>query len=209
MRMRPAIDALIAGAGLAFALYTPAGLFESSTDVGATPKAGSIEYRDGAYRITGGGANMWGAEDAFHFLWKRMSGDVTLEADVRFEGQGVNAHRKAVLVVRQDLTPGAAYADIAVHGDGLTSLQFRASAGAPTQELRSSVTAPERIRIERRGNQFTVFAGKRDGELTATGPQTVDLQDPVYAGLGVCSHDADVVETAVFTSVRVDGRSVR
>jgi TolB protein len=35
-------------------------------------------------------------------------------------------------------------------------------------------------------------------------PVTVKLQDPVYIGLGVCSHDANVLETAVFSNVSVE-----
>ncbi len=184
------------------------GIFESHGSLGATPKAGAIDYdaSGGEYRVTGGGANIWAAEDAFHFAWKRLSGDVTITADVRFLGAGAVAHRKAVLMVRQDLTPGSAYADVALHGDGLTSLQFRPAAGAQTQEIRSAVTAPTRIRIERRGNRFTVFAGRPDEELTPSGPQTVELTDPVYTGIGVCSHDANVLETAVFSNVRIEQR---
>jgi len=88
------------------------GLFESHGDLGATPKSGTLEVTGtpAEYRVTGGGANIWGTEDAMHFVWKRLSGDVTLTADVRFQGPGVNAHRKGVLMLRQDLTPGAAYA---------------------------------------------------------------------------------------------------
>jgi TolB protein len=185
------------------AAQNPIGVFEGRGDVGATPKTGSVEFTGGEYRVTGGGANMWAAEDAFHFVWKRVTGDVTLTADVRFEGAGAVAHRKAVLVVRQDLTPGSAYADAAVHGDGMTSLQFRPTPGAATQEVRSTVTAPTRIRIERRGNQFTIAAGKAGEELVSTGPQMVQLSGPVYVGIGVCSHDANVLETAVFSNVRL------
>ncbi len=46
-------------------------------------------------------------------------------------------HRKAALMIRQSLEPDAAYADVALHGDGLTSLQFRPTAGAATSALAS------------------------------------------------------------------------
>jgi hypothetical protein len=182
------------------------GVFEQHTDIGDTPKKGDAQF-DAAtseYRITGGGANMWGNVDAFHYVWKRVSGDVTITADVRFLGAGTVAHRKAALVVRQSLEPGSAYADVAVHGDGLTSLQYRPTADAATLELRSTVTAPVRIRLERRGDQFTMYAGTPGEELKSSGPVTVSLQNPVYVGLGVCSHDANIVETAVFTNVKID-----
>jgi TolB protein len=201
-----AIPALIANLAWPQSATTSAGIFESSGDIGTTPKGGAIQFNptNGEYNVTGGGANIWGAEDALYFAWKRINGDVTFTADVRFIGAGAVAHRKAVLMIRQNLTPGSAYADVALHGDGLTSLQFRASDGNKTEELRSTVTAPVRIRIERRGNTFTVFAGKPGSELSATGPQTVELKDPVYLGIGVSSHDANVLETAVFSNVQID-----
>lgn len=184
---------------------SPIGIFESHGDIGATPKAGTTEFTaNGDYRVTGGGANIWAAEDAFQFAWKRMSGDVTITADVHFIGAGAVEHRKAVLMVRHDLTPGSAYADVALHGDGLTSLQFRPTDGAQTQEIRSTINAPVRIRLERHGNQFTMYAGKPGEELLSSGPQTVELGDSVYVGIGVCSHDANVVETAVFSNVKVE-----
>lgn len=182
------------------------GVFEQQGDVGENPKAGSAEYdaATGEYRVTGGGANIWASVDAFHFLWKRISGDVTLTADVKFVGAGAVAHRKAVLMIRQTLNADSAYADASLHGDGLTSLQFRPMAGEATSETRSEVNMPGRIRIERRGNEFRMFAGKAGDELTATGPASVVMEGSVYLGIGVCSHDANVLETAIFSNVRVE-----
>jgi Tol biopolymer transport system component len=179
------------------------GLFQSHQDIGTTPKAGTAEYNPGTkeYRVTGGGANIWGKVDAFQFLYTKLSGDVTLTADVRFVGEGVEHHRKAALMIRQSLDPDAPYADVALHGDGLTSLQYRESAGAETKEIRSDLKAPLRLRIERRGNQFTMAAGNPAEELKPSGPVTVNLQDPVYVGLVVGSHNADVLETAIFSNV--------
>src|ERR1039458_4695287 len=191
---------------LSLACAAPAqSVFDSHGDLGVTPKAGAMEFdaTTNAYRITGGGANIWGTEDAMQFAWKRISGDVTLTAEVKFVGTGAVAHRKAVLIIRQDLTPGSAYADVALHGDGLTSLQFRPSAGVATQESRSTINAPLRLRIERRGNTFTAYAAKPGEEFAAIATQTLALTNPVYAGLAVCSHDANVLDSAVFPNVRI------
>jgi TolB protein len=180
------------------------GLFEAHTDVGDNPRKGTASYdaANGEYRITGGGANMWGKVDAFHFVWKRATGNFAITADVHFIGKGAEAHRKAVLAVRQSLDANAAYADLALHGDGLTALQFRPISGAETSEVRSSLNAPVRIRMERRGAQFLMSVGKPQ-PLAASVPATVVLDGPVYIGLGVCSHDAQVLETAVFSNVRI------
>ncbi|HEV8038859.1 MAG TPA: hypothetical protein VGP62_08355 [Bryobacteraceae bacterium] len=182
------------------------GIFERDADVGENPKTGSIEFNAdrGNYRVTGGGDNIWAKVDAFHFAWRQISGDVVVTADVKFLGAGAVDHRKAVLMIRQNLDRSAAYADVALHGDGLTSLQFRPTAGAETLEQRSTLNMPSRIRIARVGNQFTMYAAKGDGEMAPTGPATVVLEDPVYVGIGVCSHDANTLETAIFSNVRIE-----
>jgi Tol biopolymer transport system component len=206
-RVTNVLRPLILGCAAALCLAEGLGQFESSNDVGVTPQKGKVEFdaSTGDYRVTGGGANMWASTDAFQFVWKKMPGDMAFSADVRFVGSGAVAHRKAALMIRQSLEPGSAYADVALHGDGLTSLQYRPTAAAETlevkQEAKSDLSEPVRIRIERRGNNFTMLAGKPGGPLTTTGPASVTLQDPVYVGLAVCSHDANVLETAVFSNV--------
>jgi TolB protein len=202
---REVIAAGLASMGALSASET-VGAFEDHADVGITPRAGAAQFDEAAkeYRVTGGGANIWGAADAFQYVWKRVSGDITFTADVRFLGSGAAGHRKAALMIRQSLDPDAAYADAVVHGDGLTSLQFRPSAGAATQEIRSARKGPVRVRIERHGDRFEMFAGDPGQQLEPTGPATVVLEDPVYVGIAVCSHDADVLETAVFSSVSLE-----
>jgi TolB protein len=178
--------------------------FEGKGDIGITPKNGAVTGSGSAFKLTGGGANVWGKADALFFTWKKINGDITITADVHFEGAGANAHRKAMLMLRQELTPDSAYADIALHGDGLTSLQYRDTAGADTKEIRSTISKPTRIRIERRGNQIRVYAGQPNEPLIPTGPLTINFAGPIYAGLAVCSHDANVVETATFSNVRIE-----
>lgn len=182
------------------------GLFESQSDIGENPKAGSASFdaSTGEYRITGGGDNIWDKTDAFHYVWKRISGDFTITADVHFVGTGAVDHRKAVLMARQSLDGNAPYADVALHGDGLTSLQYRLTSGGETQEVRAEKNAPVRIRLVRHKDEFTMYVGSPGEELQKAGQATVPLSGPVYLGLGVCSHDAKILETALFTHVTVE-----
>lgn len=192
--------------GAAACAYAQIGIFQGHGDVGAAPKPGSLEFDSSAntYRIAGNGANMWAAADAFHFAWTRLSGDAAISADVEFVGAGGEPHRKAVLIFRQDLTPDSPYADIALHGNGLTSLQYRANAGAQTMGIDSTVAGPLHLRLERRGDQFTMSVAKPGEAPAVSAPATVALHDPVYVGIGVCSHNVANVETAVFRNVRVE-----
>jgi len=181
------------------------GPFENNQDIGGTPKPGSAEYNAAThtYQVTGGGANIWAKQDAFQFVYKQISGDFTLTADVRFLGKGVEAHRKLALMVRQSLAPDSPYADIALHGDGLTSLQYRPGAGVDTSEFRAAMKAPTHLSITRHGNEFSISASDVGVQPATTGPVIVNMRDPVYVGLAVCAHNADVLETAAFSNIKL------
>jgi TolB protein len=180
------------------------GLFEDHADVGTVLHPGSVDYDRAkqAYTISGSGENMWFAADAFQFVWKKMSGDVTLTADISFLTKTGNEHKKGALMLRQSLDADSVYADIALHASGLTSLQFRDERGAITREIQSNLSAPKRLRIAKRGDYVYMSLG--DTDLKAAGGWIrIPLQGPFYVGLGVCSHDKDVVEQAVFSNVEL------
>ena len=183
------------------------GIFTNQGAVGQVPPGGNAIYdaAKGEYRVTGGGANIWYDTDAFYFLWKQASGDLSLTADVQWVGTSSTAHRKAVLMIRQNLDAGSAYADAVSHGDGLTSLQFRGAANEHTYQVFTQVDGPARLRLVRQGSRFTMYAGKPGEELKAVGPvEFVSLKDPIYVGLGVCSHTPTALETAVFSNVKLE-----
>jgi TolB protein len=190
-----------------FAMRAQIGAFAKDGDIGAVlhPGSASFDTATRAYRVTGSGENMWFGTDAFHFVWTQMHGDVALSADISFIGTSGNEHRKAALLIRQTLEPGAKYVDVARHGNGLTSLQYRDAAGADTHEVESNVSAPKRVRIEKRGSYAYVFVSGANGTLEPSGAaMRVDFSGDFYVGLGVCSHDKDVTETAVFSNVELE-----
>jgi TolB protein len=182
------------------------GQFSDQSEVGVVRHAGDAHYdaaRD-VYVVSGSGANMWFTNDAFHFVWKQVSGDVNLSADIRFlDTKGVD-HRKACLLIRQSFDTDSAYADAAQHGNGLTALQFRENKGATTGEITVGASAPSRLGIEKRGDYVTLSIAAAGEALRPSGAAfRLKLQDPYYVGLGVCSHDADAMTTAEFSHVQL------
>ena len=184
----------------------PLGVFEDHGDVGTVLHPGSVEYNPSTetYTLTGSGENMWFAADAFQFVWKKISGDVTLTADISFPTTTGNPHKKAVLMLRQSLDPDSVYADIALHGVGMTALQYRDEKGAVTREIQSSPSGPKRLRVAKRGEYVYMALAAADGEPeVAGGWLRVPLQGDFYVGIGVCSHDKNVIEKAVFSKVEL------
>ena len=183
------------------------GQFEGQGDFGTIlhPGSGRYDASRGSYTVSGSGANLWFGIDDFHFVWKKMSGDVALSADIDFVGEKGNAHRKAVLMIRQSLDPHAVYADVARHGDGLTSLQYRDATGADTHEVETYGKGPHRVRIEKRGDYAYVSIPDANGNMVPSGAAIrVGITGDFYIGLGICSHDENVTETATFSNVRME-----
>lgn len=181
------------------------GIFTDSTDVGKTlPGSTVFDAASGGYQVTGGGADMWGSEDAFHFSWVKLSGDATLTADVQFPAKVPVPLEKGVLIFRQSLDPASAYADIAIHGDGHATIQWRAVAGGKTDDAVAPLHGPASLRIERKGNLFTTSVGPVGGKLTAFSSATVAMDGPVYVGIGFCSHNADGLASVTFSNVKIE-----
>ncbi|MCJ7729041.1 MAG: hypothetical protein MUO27_04070, partial [Sedimentisphaerales bacterium] len=186
------------------------GLFEGHTDVGDVRLPSSIVVDTGKneYQITASGANMWEDKDAFHFLWHRLSGDFRLATDINWVGKGKNAHRKAGWVIRQTLEANSPYIDAVVHGDGLIAMQYRTITGGTTFEVLHSIKAFATIQLERNADTFTLSVAPDGNTFQPVGSVSLALTDPVYVGLAVCSHEANVVETAVFSNVKLEKQGV-
>lgn len=182
------------------------GIFEGETDIGTLVHPGSSEHdaAAGAYRVSSSGENMWAAKDDFHYVWKKVSGDVTLSADISILGTGGNAHRKGVLMIRQSLDTDSAYVDAALHGDGLASMQSRGAKGGLTYEVQSNVASPKRLRITKRGDYFYVWVSADGTNLQFSGgSMNVRMTEPFYVGIGVCGHDKNNIEKVAFSKVEL------
>jgi len=207
LNRRLAALALAAGLALPLAAQTPLGIFEGSGDVGTVLHKGTVEYdaAQKSYKITASGENVWANADAFFFVWKKVSGDVSISADIAFANRSGEEHKKAMLMIRQSLDADSAYADIAAHAVGLTSLQSRETKGAATHEVQANVNAiPRHLQIVKRGDDFYLWLGGEGEPLHFGGPaMKVALQGPFYVGIGVSAHNKDNLETATFSNVTV------
>lgn len=182
------------------------GIFDGHGDVGNNVKPGSAVYipNTGQYVIAGAGYNVWADHDEFHFVWKKMKGDFIVNTRAEFVGsKGVDEHRKVGWMVRKDLDGRAPHVNAVVHGDGLTSLQFRRTSGAQTEEIKSKLTHANIIELERMGNTYIMRVAKYGESFITEQLENFNLGDDVYVGLFVGSHNSDVLETGVFSNVRI------
>jgi hypothetical protein len=216
----------------ASALYAELGIFEEQADVGkpALPGSAAFDSTTDSYLVTGGGANMWFTNDAFHFVWKHVSGDFDLQAAMTWLAAGGDPHRKACLMVRESLEPDSAYVDVAVHGNGLISLQFRETKGGTTHEIEArqpiagaasaqtgsdsaearakALLAAARVGLQRQGEVFFLTFPEAAGSAEPGGANTrLKLPQELYVGLAVCAHNDRVIEKTRFTDVKLQPKS--
>lgn len=181
------------------------GEFEAHGDIGAPKMAGTASYDEAQqqYALSAGGVNMWGQKDEFHFVWKRLSGDFIIQGRIELLGKGVDPHRKVGLMIRPTQEADAPYVDGMVHGDGLTSLQFRRTKGGITEQIQFPVKGADVIQLERKGPRYIFSAARFGDPFTESEVSDINLGDEVLVGLALCSHNGDVTERALFKDVRL------
>jgi regulation of enolase protein 1 (concanavalin A-like superfamily) len=184
---------------------TNLGVFSGSGDVGNPAIKGSAEFSNGQYKITGSGANIWGKQDQFQYVWREMTGSFNVSVTMHFLGQGA-AHRKAGIMLRQSLDSDAAYADVVIHGNGMPGLQWRSKQGEDTNAFDLPFDGPGtfKIKLVRTGVKVYMYMSKDGAEPQKIANTEVSLRDPVLIGLVVCSHQADASDTVVFSEVSID-----
>jgi TolB protein len=149
----------------AFAQTGKLGVFTNSGDVGgpAIKGATTFDAATGQYRITGAGANIWAKADQFQYLWREMTGDMVVTVTMQFLGEGAN-HRKAGIMLRQNLDTDSPYVDFVIHGNGMPAVQWRNAKGDITNAADFPFTGPAKFRLKmvRQGNTMTVFIAKSE-----------------------------------------------
>jgi len=189
---------------------TPIGIFEGQSDVGSALVAGSARFDPATeqYTINSAGYNVWYSRDEFYFLWKKMSGAVSLSADVSFPNPNGYNDRKALLLIRQSLDDDSKEAMVAEHGTGMIHLAQRRETGAMITDMQyrfggqlAKVMA-KRIGIEKRGEEIAIFVSITGEPMHQFGPPiTIHFDAPFYVGIGFCSHLPDQVDTGLVSNV--------
>lgn len=194
------------------ALAEPIGQFVDHRDIGqpASPGAASYDPRTQTYRVTGVGRNMWADHDDFHYVWKRMSGDVTADTKLDFvtpappSGAMGFLHRKGGIVLRQDLDPDSAYVDVLRMGNQQMSLQYREVKGGPTRLIWVNTRRQGAVRLMKIGDYAYLFTVAADGKLRpAGGSFKLRISGSYFIGLGVCPHDETAREIMDFRDVHI------
>lgn len=201
--------------------YESIGIFDGQSDIGAALVPGSSSYDSATkeYTIISAGYNVWYVRDEFRYLWKKMSGDISLAANIRYPDSLGFGDRKAVLVIRQSLEDDAKEAIVALHGAGMIHLAWRPEKGKRIKDMEYRIGSrgaipggkspddlvtnhAERLGIEKHGDSFALFVSLDGEPMHQFGaPIKLHFEEPFYAGIGFCSHLPDKADTAILSNV--------
>jgi hypothetical protein len=174
-------------------------------DVGAVGVTGSANHNNGSFTVQGGGADVWGTADAFHYAYRTLSGDGTITARVA-SLTGTQAWTKIGVMVRGSTAANAAHGFMIVSKDKGLTFQYRPSNGAVSSSIPGApapTTAPRWVRLTRAGNVITAFESADGVNWTTVGSATITLPASVLVGLAVSSHTTTALATGVFDNVSV------
>jgi hypothetical protein len=204
---------------------TPIGQFDAQSDVGGPLAPGSASYDAAAriYTINSAGYNIWYQRDEFRYLWKKMSGDVSLAASVIWPNIDDFHDRKVALIIRDSLDDDSRQIMAAQHGNGMVHIAWRAEKNGPmtdveyrsqrqpragTDEKGPQIFHPARFGFEKKGDAFQLYISWAGEKLHAEGmPITFKTGGNFYAGLGFTSHLPANVLTARVSDVVLENRA--
>jgi regulation of enolase protein 1 (concanavalin A-like superfamily) len=183
-----------------------------SEDIGTMPLPSTVNASAAdAFDVSAAGADIWGFQDAFHFIHQPRTGDF----DVRVQMTRldfVNFSTRGGLMVRESSDPGSRNFFVGTYptpdGDNHWVSTVRPETGGDTSLapgdsyiVRAADFAWPHVwfRLMRAGNTFTAFYGTNGTEWTQIGDQyspAVPWPHPVHLGLATASINASTQTTA-------------
>ncbi len=189
----------------------PIGSFQNNTDVGNPEISGGASYnkQNQEYVLKGSGYNIWFDRDEFNYTYSRIKGNFIITANFEFAGKGTDQHRKIGWMVRETTDDNSPHASATLHGDGLTLLQWRENKGASMRDPGDQVFSTKHryniLQLERKDNVIIMRAAHLGEPLQIIGSHTFPgMPEEVLAGLFICSHNPEVIESAKVWNVRID-----
>ena len=178
----------------------------SCADIGSVSPAGGQNQSGTSWNVLGGGPDIWGTADAFHFVWQNLPGDGSANAKVGTP-TATDPWAKSGLMIRGGTIPGAPYyAAYLTAGNGI-HIQARTANGASAVEVASLAgSGPIYLEVARSGASFTAYTSTNGSTWTPVPGSTVTipgLTGAALAGMAVCSHNAGALSTTTFNAATV------
>jgi hypothetical protein len=157
----------------------------------------------GGFTIKAGGADLWNNADNGLFIYRMVSGDFELVANVASLTKA-DASTKAALMIRESVKADSRNVAMVVTPANGTSQQQRTKPGAPTTSVKAPKAggSPRWLKLVRKGDEITGFHSADGQTWTAVTTNKLEkLPASTAVGIAVASHSGSTATTVKVDSV--------
>jgi hypothetical protein len=175
----------------------------SCSDIGSPAPAGGQSLSGSSWTIQGGGSDIWGTADSFHFVTQTLSADGSISARVASQSPS-SVWAKAGLMMRATTDPGSPYYAVFVTPSNGIVVQWRSAQGGGSNQVATTGAAPAYLQVTRSGTTFSAATSPDGVTWTPVAGSTValtNLSGALLRGFAVTSHNNGKLGTAVFDTV--------
>ena len=175
-----------------------------SQDIGSVNQAGSAEYVNGTFTISGSGSDIWDNQDQFHYAYQSFSGDVQVTARVVSQ-TNTDGWAKAGIMLRESLDNNSKHVMTIVSPSNGSSVQHRAETGGGSFHTTpgNGVSTPCWLKMVRLNNEFNGYSSLDGENWTLIYTASVSMSSDFHIGLCVTAHNGNAISTAVFDNVTI------
>jgi regulation of enolase protein 1 (concanavalin A-like superfamily) len=169
--------------------------------IGERHNADKFEYKDGVFKLTDQGPDIWTRADKGTFVMRAAQGDFDLVVRV---ANFVTTHQwiKAGLMVRPSILPDKMNVAVFATSHHLVSHQRRPAANTDTTSIKLlDQVIPQWLKIERRGDVFTTFHSVDGQNWEQVASDTLKMHTQTLIGIALSSHDPDKPATVEFDNL--------
>jgi len=184
----------------------------SCADIGGALPPGQDQLTSsGTWNEIGGGGDIFGPADAFHFVSQTLSADGTVTAHVTSQ-QATDPWAKAGPMIRVSADPGSPYYAVFVTPGHGIAVQWRGTQGGSTNQVVTSGAVPAYLMVSKYtmtgSNPQTYYTAytSPDGNTWTAIPgstQTLSMTGSLLAGFAITSHNQGTGSTVTLDTVAV------
>lgn len=174
-----------------------------SQDVGAVGLPGSADYVSGVFTLTGAGADIGGARDAFHFAHQSWTGDGVFVGRVTALANTDPQAKVGLMIRDSSLDPSAPYAMVLAIPTYQISFQSRTTFGGTTFSKTGKGGSGPWLKLVRAGSTITAYQSTNGRTWKQVGSVNLNLGATVRVGLAVTSRNSGVLATATLDNVSI------
>ena len=176
----------------------------TSSDIGSPGQTGTAYDNGTTFTVEGGGGDIWGTSDQFHFVYRTLTGDGVIIA----QGGVVHQHRRigeVGVMLRNSLNDNDQYVLECITPSNGSEFQYRTASGGSAAGTGgdSGPAAPYWVKLVRSGNTITGYRSVDGNTWTSDGTISITFTNStIYVGLEVDANNNSLLNTATFDNVR-------